>query len=394
MIVVVGLLAGWLAWRPGRGAARSVVTAKPVASVTPEAEHAPSNAAPAEPEAAQDAGTSEIEHEVGTTAPRAKQPAPAAASGLQLRHVGGFSLVHLGGGEPAIRPFGTRDKAPVRTVRGRVIDQNGSAVAGAIVLANPGFNVRESTVMARASAVTDASGHFTIDDAPAANCQVVALLQHEWSDVVEAGDAPIELRMHGHGSLTGTFTYDGGPETFHVYLRTPDKVLSAQFQSDALGHIEVTDLPPGIYNATVGLAQSFGHGQSQTQTREIVISAGKTTELELAFKVGTTVAMDATPPPGTTPKGLTYWLFAKDAPRDGEDARTRKLAENAPSMSVGGGSRLDAVEMHDISAGSYWACAAFFDAATMDAMTRPFGCRRVEVRDGDAVVEVSIPLVP
>jgi hypothetical protein len=391
MIVVVVLLGGWLAWRPDRGAARSVVTAKPVASVTPEAEHAPIAVVPAAPETAHDADPPERVHEA---APPAKRPAPAAASGLQLRHVGGFSLVHLGGGEPAIRPFGTRDKAPVRAVRGRVIDHNGTAVAGAIVLANRGFNVRENTVMASASAVTDAGGHFTIDDAPASSCQVVALLQHEWSDVVEAGDAPIELRLHGHGSLTGTFTYDGGPESFHVYLRTPDKILSTQFESDATGHIEIADLPPGIYNATVGLAQSFGHGQSQTQTREIVISAGKTTELELTFKAGTTVAMNATPPPGTTPNGLTYWLFTKDAPRDGDDARARKVADNAPSLSVGGSSRLDAVEMHDVSPGSYWACAAFFDVAALDGMNRPFGCGRVEVRGGESVVEVSFPLVP
>jgi hypothetical protein len=304
----------------------------------------------------------------------------------------GYMLVNLRGGEPALFPFGGPSTDKERAVRGRVTDRSGRPVAGAIVFSDRGVSIRLDTIMALAATVTDGNGEFALTDAPADECFVIALAGADWSALVPCGDGDVELPLRGHGSLAAHITYDGGAETFDIHLGTRDRRFGSSYVTDAHGRLTVPSLPPGEYVATVGLAQSFGGGQSKSVVRRIAIVDGKTVDLDLDLAHGTTVVVQAAPPRGIVPKGITYWLFAGDAPKDGTDARARDSREDAPSMTLGGGAALDPVELHDIAPGTYWACAAFFDPSAMAALARPFGCAQVRVAAGDSVREVIVRL--
>lgn len=307
----------------------------------------------------------------------------------QLYASDGYMLVNLRGGKPALFPFGGPSTDKERAVRGRVTDRSGKPVAGAIVFSDRGVSIRLDTIMALAATVTDANGEFALTDAPADECFVIALAADDWSALIPCGDEPLELPILGHGSLAARITYDGEPETFDIHLGTRDRRFGLSYTTSRSGSLKIPSLPPGTYVASVGLAQSVGGGRSKTSARQITIVDGKVANLELDLAGGTTVVLQATPPKETAPKGITYWLFVGAAPKDGAEARARAKREGTTSMTVGAGATLDPVQLHDIAPGRYWACAAFFDPATMNALDKPFGCKPVTISAGDAVREVK-----
>lgn len=317
----------------------------------------------------------------------------AKAGKYTLYESDGYMLANLRGGAPALFPFGGPSTDKERTISGRVTDRSGKPVAGAIVFSDRGVSIRLDTLMALAATITDADGGFMLNDAPADECFAIALAAGDWSGLVPCSDEPLELTLRGHGSLAARITYNGEPETFELHLGSPDKRFGMTYITGANGTLTIDSLPLGTYIATVGLAQSVGGGQSRTTAVQITIADRKTASLRLDLGRGTTVVVKATPPAGKVPKGITYWLFTGAVPKDGAEARMRGAREDAPSMTVGGGAKLDPVQLHDIAPGSYWACAAFFDIATMNALARPFGCKQVTIAEGDSVREVDVALV-
>ncbi len=326
--------------------------------------------------------------------PRRKAPAVPVrkpSGNYDVHTVDGFSIVHLGTGAPRTKPFGGPSNDPTHTINGRVVDRAGKPVVNAIVLADRGFNLQNNDIMTIGSTITDGAGAFSVV-APADEAYVLALVREDWSDIALVRDAAVELHMLGHGALTGRFTYSGGAETFAVHAALQGTTFVGRWQTASDGTVSIPSLPPGRYTVTVGLAQAFGGGVSRTLSRDVTIVDGKTTELALAFAAGTTVVVTAKPPAGSKPKGITYWLFSRRAPKDGAEARARKKAENAESLTLGGGAKGDPAEFHDVAPGTYYACAGFFDIATMDALDRPFGCTKVVVDDSETVREVVIAL--
>lgn len=391
VITVVLLVARLGSDRPAERTAPAVAAGQSptVATTAAEASTVSAAASPASPQqpAAAVSGT--------TLSPRQSAPRTDPPGRVRLTRVDGYSAVHLGGGVPTIRPFGGRDQRPTRRVRGRVVDRGGAPVAGAVVLADRGFNLVGESMMALGGATTDRDGTFTIDDAPADRCFVVALADRDWSTIGEvSGDEPVELRIVGHGALDATFTYDGEPETFSLHLKGHGLRGSGAFETGSDGKLAIASLPPGSYTARAGLAQALGGGHSALQTRDVTIVDGETTRLELAFGAGMTVSVKAIAPAGTKPRAITYWLFRGAAPRDGTDAAARDKAEGAPSMTHGGGLATEPVQFHDVEPGSYWACAAFYDPTVMGELDRPFGCARVVVAADVSVAEVSVTLAP
>ncbi len=398
MLVLVAVL-GWHVVRrraaPASRAEGVELAARAEAPAVP-AIHVQDVAAPPAP-AAPEAPAADKEPELDLDALAAKPSRPTAilqaAGGLSLHRIDGFSLVHLGGGAPAIRPFGGRGKEGKRRIRGRVIGLDGKPVSGAVVLADKAFNIDRDTMMTLGGAVSDGAGAFEIDDAPPGPCAVIAIVGDDWTGIADVtGDDAGDLRVRGHGSLSVRASYDGGPETFRVLVASPDRRISGRFQTGADGALNVRSLPPGRLGVDVGLAQAMGGGVSKSATRQVTVENGEATEVEVAIASGTTVEVTAVPPPDSEPKGITYWLFTGAAPSDGLDATARKTATQAPSMTVGGAMKKDPVEFHDVVPGTYWACAGFFDVTTMGAFARPFGCTRLEVRDGDTARDVSVPL--
>jgi hypothetical protein len=368
--------------------------AKPSARVRPAAPQAgPVVAAAPAPPAPAATSKSRVDHiqDLLEGKPPAKSTRVVPGN-YDLSTIEGYAAVHLGAGAPTTFPLGPSDE-PVQTITGRVIDRAGNPVANAIVLADTGFGIRRGDILANAGVVTDERGEFTIANAPKGPCLALALVRQEWSEVVAVTGARVELRMIGHGSLAGRFTYNGGGDTFEVRVAMQGKLFSGVFTSGSNGRIVIPSLPPGRYAVTVGLAQEFLGGESRTLTREVTITDGTTTELALGFGGGTTVVLKAKPPADSNPKGITYWLFSGSAPRDGVDATARDKSENAPSMMVGGSSTHDPAQFHDIPPGTYFACAGLFDRATMGAFARPFGCRKITVEDSDSVAEIEIVLV-
>lgn len=316
----------------------------------------------------------------------------ATAGAYSLYESDGYMLVNLHGGEPALFPFGGPSTDKERAVRGRVTDRSGRPVAGAIVFSDRGVSIRLDTIMALAATVTDANGEFRLTDAPADECFVIALAGDDWSALVPCSNDGVEIPIRGHGSLAAHITYDGEPETFEIHLATRDKRFGLTYVTGTGGRLTIPSLPPGEYVASVGLAQSFGGGQSKSVVRQISIVDGRTASLNLDLASGTTVVVQATPPKGTVAKGITYWLFARTAPKDGAEAGARDNQEGAPSMTVGGGAALDPVQLHDVAPGTYWACGALFDPSAMAALAKPFGCKQVTIAAGDSVREVNFAL--
>lgn len=380
---------------PAEPAQDSVGTATPAVAVAPTTPPQRAGGSPAAVTLAQPAQPPRARPaEVTPARPGPASPSRAPGASHQLHRIDGLSLVHLGDGPPPVRPFGGRTPGPVRRVTGRVIDRAGAPVAGAIVLLDRSIHLHRDTVMTVAGTTTDATGTFAVDDAPAGACVAIALAREDWSELAVVGDGPVELRMAGHGGVAGTFTYDGEPEQFTVRLARAGGGFTARVTTGTDGRLTIPSLPPGRYTLSAGLAQSFGGGASRTLERDVTIIDGETTELSLAFSAGATVAVAAQPPAETKPDGLSFWLFTGSMPADGAEARARRGPERAPYMATGGGQGAGAVQFHDVSPGRYWACAGFFDARTMDALDRPFGCARAVVTEGDAVREVQVVLAP
>lgn len=393
MIVAVAMLGWQLSRRSTSSTEPPVARATPALSAatvreSPRAAAVPP-AVPAAPDVVAPSPPTRAAVPAGRTAVAANQP----AGGLELHRIDGFSLVRLGGGAPAIRPYGGRGNEGKRRIHGRVLDAAGAPVAGAIVLADLVFHIERDTLMTLGGAVSANDGSFEMLDAPTGPCAVIALAGADWSTIATAaGDEAVELRMIGHGSLAARMTYDGGPETFAVRVTADDRRVVGRYQTSSDGTLAIESLPPGAAVVEAGLAQALGGGVSRSATATVTIERAKTAEVDLAIASGTTVEVTAVPPPDSKPKGITYWLFTGAAPSDGVDATARKAKADAPSMTVGGGMSRDAVEFHDVAPGSYWACAGFFDLATMGAFARPFGCTQVVVREGDDVRDVTVPL--
>lgn len=320
-------------------------------------------------------------------------PIRRPAGNYEVHSVEGFTIVHLGSGAPTTKPFGGPGDDPRRTITGRVTDRAGKPVANAIVLADRGFNINDrNDVMTIGGAISDEAGQFSVE-AWGDESYALALVRDDWSEIVRAGDQPVELRILGHGSLSGRFIYDGAPETFSIHAAMHGTPFVGRWKTGRDGKLMIPSLPPGRYTVTVGLAQAMFGGASRSLTRDVTIADGKAADIELAFVAGTSLVVTARPPANSRPRGITYWLFTRSAPRDGADARTRKKAEDAESMTYSSKDR--PAEFHDVAPGTYYACAGFFDVATMDALDRPFGCTKVRIEDSDSdsVREAEVVLV-
>ena len=314
-----------------------------------------------------------------------------ASGRLTLALVDGVAIVNLAGGPPTVKPYGPPTPRESRPISGRVIDRDGNGVGGAIVLVDRAIDVHAGNLLATAGTVTDATGAFGIDHAPVGGV-AIALAGDDWSDVVALADTTT-LHVLGHGGLTGKLTYAGHGDSFKVTLRLRDARFTVHDETPPDGELAIASLPPGIYTLTTGLAQTFGGGASATVDREITIWAGGTTNVELALNAGTTIALTSQPPDGVTPQGIVYWLFTGAPPKTGAEARTRAAAEHPQQMTRGGGGNGEPLELHDVAAGSYAACAAAFDARAMAALNSPFGCVAITVHDDDSVLERRIDLV-
>jgi hypothetical protein len=320
---------------------------------------------------------------IGMGAPRSLATIPAAytLADIGAGHVG----VNLAGGAPTIYvPSRDTPDPPMHEVRGRVLDMNGKPVAGAIVLASADqLGIMAGNLSANAGAVTDASGAFTLKTVPVGNTLAIAFDPTGWSELVSVGDAPLELHLRGRGALRGKMTYNNHGESFELYLQSqkPPGLLVA-YETDSDGTFLIASLPPGDYKLLAGLAQHIGGGTSRNEERIITITAGQTTEIEIKQSSGTDVVLSAHVDPA--PDTYEYWLFTGTTPPDLPTARARAKTEHARGGLHGGNDLDTPMQVHDVAAGTYQACAA--------TDTGWFGCTQVIVLDGDDVREVTIKL--
>jgi hypothetical protein len=270
---------------------------------------------------------------------------------------------------------------PTRAVTGRVVDAADRPVAGAIVLAAERFSIWAGSLTGEAGTTTASDGSFSLPDAPTNAKLALAFNTSGWSELAPIGDAPLLLHLGGRGALHGRATYNGHTESFQVHVAAvPAKQFDVMYVSDPDGTFTIASLPPGPYKLSVGLYQDIAGGASRMTEREIQIEAGKTTEVEIAQTSGAMVVLTARG--GDAPAFYEYWLFPGDAPASAEAARARAKAEHTRGYLVGGKDLTVPVQIHDVAAGGYHACAHTDKNA--------YGCTSVTVLDGDNVRELEI----
>jgi hypothetical protein len=302
---------------------------------------------------------------------------------------GGSVFVNLAGGQSTHYAASTgRPSSPRRVAKGRVVDRADKPVPGAIALVATSFWLTGGDVMAAGGAITDDNGEFVIDQAPTDKPFAIALHATGWSELVEVGTAPVVLRMRGRGELHGRATYNGHGESFSITLTTrPPTPFRLDYETDPDGRYVIASVPPGDWHVRIALAQSIAGGVSKATERDVTITDGGKTAVDVAQTSAAMVVATPKLPDGYDVKMIEYWMFPGVAvPATIAAAKARAKAEGTPGVLYGGHDALNPTQFHDVAVGSYQICAI----ADRDAL---FACVAVAVLDGDPVREVDVRLV-
>jgi RNA polymerase sigma factor (sigma-70 family) len=309
--------------------------------------------------------------------------------------------VNLDGGPSALTGSGKKPgdaSAPpavtLRTISGRVLDEGGAPVTGAVVIAGRVLAMRlEHSIVGRAGDETDARGRFELQMPADVPCAVVAVDSAGWSQIERVGKgrdvAQIELRAAAPVRVHGQGRRGTSPESGAIQAWDDPRTLAWSLPTDDDGRFDLL-LPRGEMQLGFVPGDRFGIGEPLA-TRSLDAPAGEVVQWDPGVAIGTRLAVDVARPTTPTPPIIVwaYVLAGDDVPPDGATLMRRAKAEGAGARVLGhGGDDLDEVfEFGDLVPGRYTVCAR---AEAKPRETLAMTCATVALDGRDDVHELAL----
>ncbi len=301
---------------------------------------------------------------------------------------GGVSELESGAtrlGLPAHEP-----KAVVRVLTGRVVDDEGLPVAGALVIGGERLSMMLGNSLTASHAVTtDDAGEFSMPVTTEASMSVLALVNPgAWSAIkaLPAGseDSTAELEVVRPSGLTGAMTRGGAATAGTVLVR--DRIDSPSFMlrftSDDEGHYQTSPLPPGDYVVSYLAGRDFA-AMSTPEVRDISLAAGVPVQqhVDLVKATDLQVSFDGMSDPRLATMSFTLVAGHHTFTTPKEVAAYTKTIDQSDWRAVlqGGIDLMSERRFGDVEPGRYTIC---LHAEARDA-TLDFQCRKIEVDGGD-----------
>ncbi|MFT3696618.1 MAG: hypothetical protein QM831_25990 [Kofleriaceae bacterium] len=331
----------------------------------------PPDPAPAKP--------SPYQHASGVSAARYPGTLATMPDHYELTNVGDGLVVSLTGGQWATtKKSAPIDLGPTHPVTVHVKTDGGAPVAGAVVIATLGRFSNDNLIFTGpAGGTTDATGTATFD-VPQKPMTVVALHHDGWSSIAPLGTTQ-DLVIPKPGTLTGTATYDGRPESIAFTLKSPDQP-ELRYETNPDGTFTIAALHPGTWELAYQLAQPVTGGAGRTQTMSVTIEAGELATVKLALASATLVVIHTNL---TDAKMIDYFVI------DGEvSPATRAEAKQLhPQGGAYGGHDLSKdIQVHDVQPGKHTACINKRYADKHEAIA----CTHFTLMPGDDLKELTI----
>lgn len=308
--------------------------------------------------------------------------------------------VNLTGGPSGVYLFEPHGAAPsfMRTIRGRVTDANGSPVAHAVVVVGERLETSFDSLMGEQGALTNADGTFNITTRNDKAKSAVALHpQQGWSPRVAiaagADEVNLAIAIQKPGALVGKITRGDSPLDATVSVLAIDKQsFDIRLETDTRGTFELPLLPPGNYKVIAGALQQFAGGSSPPAIREVTVTSGSYTKLELDLPSGSLIVASVKPAGGVKLSTVEYTLVPGTGTYD--VATLAKMARNfkARSYLLGGRDVDREAQFHDVVPGTYTFCVEA--RVDHDQPAWPLVCRPLKITADQPHVEVEIDVKP
>ncbi len=235
--------------------------------------------------------------------------------------------------------LGTAFLAPGTAIEGRVVQGDGSAVAGARV----GVLSEDSPKGTDSQVLTDEDGRFTLADqitGMPSRLEVTAqgFISVLTPAVVPPTSEPITITLAPSSQVSGTVFAGGNPVEDAVVVAAVDDgspLLGRRFYtvSDAEGHFLLQDLEPG----KLALSAS-AEGYAESRRISLVLPAGERREnIEIHLDAGGTVSGTVSSNAGTPLEGVTIEAFSETGESGGgASGRPTAVSDTAGRFRISG----------------------------------------------------------
>jgi RNA polymerase sigma factor (sigma-70 family) len=326
------------------------------------------------------------------------EPNEAPLQPFELTRLSSTSVgVNLLGGQSELTSpaFGMTEAGDMtRTISGRVMDDRGVPVRGAVVIGGKHLTLfLGDTVTAEAGAVSDADGRWSLTVHHADAASVVAFDRRGVSEVagVPAGtDAHVvDLRLAAPASFTGTVAHGGEPVAAEIRLSGSAPQRRFVANADESGRFRLDYVPPGAYAAVATLSYRHDDSIAASVTADVVITAGKATVQDFVLPVGALVVTDVAWPKEHDTSTVSYSLVPGDHnPATKDELEALRVADpTSRFLLVGGDNLYDAMSFSDVQPGLFTACAVA--ARGRDAVVG-LHCTQVEVTEATDTITVEL----
>lgn len=325
--------------------------------------------------------------------------APAAGDYEVTRLAVDQVAVALEGGPSRLTTFRPTEPEPpqtLRTLRGRVLDEAGQPVAGAVVVGGSSLRAMlGSSLSTDAGTTTGPDGSYALALWKAEPVVVLALHRDGWSPVTPVAegtdDLTLDLHLRPTAALEGTITRGGAALEAEVWVSQPGAgKLAMRVPTDAQGHYRIDRLPPGALEVSASLSHAAGLGTGGRASRSVTLVSGEASRVDLDLSAGAHVTVESDVPEGV--RMMQYSLLVGEHAVSDADALAR-LRKELPSgqarMLLYGGIDLDEVmQWSDVPPGKVTLCV---EALLVRDELWGFACTVTEVgAGGDAAHEVRL----
>jgi RNA polymerase sigma factor (sigma-70 family) len=275
----------------------------------------------------------------------------------------------------------------LRTIRGRVLDEAGRPIAGAVVMGGKSLNAfLGNSLTAQAGTTTGTDGSFALALWDADAKVVLALHRAGWSPVtmVAAGtdDLALDLHLRPTAALEGTVTRGGAALEAQVSIATSgDAKLRMLVPTDAQGRYRVDRLPPGELEVSAMLSHDAGLGSGSRAMRPLSLTSGETGRVDLDLPTGAHVTVEAEVPEGVRMMSYTLVVGEHEVPDGATLTRLKaELPQDQWRSTLYGGIDLDEVmQFSDVSPGPVTLCV---EALIARDELLGLACKVIEVGEG------------